>query len=100
MGGMASWYGGRFEGKPMANGCPFHRHALTAASRILPLGARVRVRLRGKSVIVPITDRGPYHRGRDLDLSEAAAARLGMLNLGLAHVEIERIGDAGASACR
>ena len=92
MAGVASWYGAAFEGKRMANGCRFHRHALTAASRALPLGERVRVRLRGKSVIVPVTDLGPYISGRVIDLSEAAAARLGMIRSGLANVEIERLG--------
>jgi rare lipoprotein A len=98
--GVASWYGSAFEGRAMANGCPFHRHALSAASRVLPLGERVRVRLRGKSVIVPVTDRGPYISGRVIDLSEAAAARLGMIRSGLARVEIDRLGGPVTPSCR
>jgi rare lipoprotein A len=89
--GIASWYGADFEGKPMANGHPFRRHALTAASRVIPLGERVRVRYRRKTILVTITDRGPYVSGRIIDLSEAAAARLGIKDLGLATVEIERL---------
>ena len=97
---VASWYGAAFEGKRMANGCPFRRHALTAASRVLPLGERVRVRFRRHSVIVPVTDRGPYWPGREIDLSEAAAARLGIIDLGLARVEITRIGGPAMRSCR
>ena len=74
----------------MADGCPFRRRALTAASLTLPLGAWIRVsRDDGLSVIVRVTDRGPYIRGRILDLSQAAAGRIDMLTIGVAHVTIE-----------
>jgi rare lipoprotein A (peptidoglycan hydrolase) len=89
--GLASWYGPGFHGRPTASGATFDQHRLTAAHRSLPLGARVTVtRLdNGRSVKVEISDRGPYVRGRVLDLSRAAAARLGMLDVGVARVRIE-----------
>lgn len=75
--GTASFYGLAHQGKPMANGQPFDRHALTAASWFYPLGSVVRVRAGKSSVIVRITDRGPARRlHRLIDLSEAAFARL------------------------
>lgn len=88
--GVASWYGLQHQGKIMANGEPFDSRALTAASRTLPLGSRIHVvNLRnGKSVNVRVTDRGPNKRlrGRILDLSEAAAKRLGFQHQGLTTV--------------
>lgn len=95
--GTASWYGAFHEGMPMANGQPFRRHALTAASKSIPLGTRLLVRhLRtGRSVVVTITDRGPYVPGRFLDLSEAAADRIGMHEAGTGLVSIERLPSGG-----
>lgn len=89
--GLASWYGSGFHGRPTASGARFDQHRLTAAHRSLPLGSRVTVtRLdTGRSVEVEINDRGPYVRGRVLDLSRAAAARLGMVDAGVARVRIE-----------
>jgi rare lipoprotein A len=84
--GMASWYGERHQGRKMANGQKFDRHALTAASWTLPLGTTIRVvNLRNsKSVVVTVTDRGPAHRlHRVLDLSEAAAQQLDYVEQGL-----------------
>ncbi len=85
--GIASWYGQQHQGKIMANGKPFDSRAFTTASRTLPLGAWIRVfNLRnGKSVDVHVTDRGPNKRlrGRILDLSEAAAQKLGFQRDGL-----------------
>jgi rare lipoprotein A len=90
--GLASWYGGRaHEGRKMANGARFRGHALTAASRHLPLGTKVHVcRLHTTVCVrVTITDRGPYHHhGRVIDLSTAAAKALGMRHDGLALVSI------------
>ena len=82
---LASWYGANHQGHPTANGEKFDRQKLTAAHRSLPFGTIVRVTnlINGKQVLVRINDRGPYHRGRALDLSEAAARRLGMLRDGL-----------------
>ena len=78
--GEASFYGQGFHGRPTASGTRFTRHGLTAAHPTLPLGTRARVtNLRsGQSVRVRITDRGPYAKGRDLDLSQAAAATIGL----------------------
>src|SRR5262249_21352781 len=88
--GIASWYGGRLHGRRTASGARFDQNALTAAHRSLPLGTRVRVTHleSGASVIVTITDRGPYAHGRIIDVSRAAARRLGMLRSGTARVRI------------
>ena len=78
--GEASFYGTGFHDRPTASGTRFNRRGLTAAHPTLPLGTRARVtNLRsGQSGRVRITDRGPYAKGRDLDLSEAAAATIGL----------------------
>ncbi len=93
--GVASWYGADFHGRLAANGEVFNMEALTAAHRSLPLGSMVRVvNLRnGKHVRVRINDRGPYVNGRILDLSRAAAARLGMVDVGISVIHLEVIGD-------
>ncbi len=84
LGGMASWYGRVHQARPTASGEPFEMHDLTAAHRTLPLGTRVRVTdlENGRTVVVRITDRGPYVPGRVLDLSYAAAKVLRMLDRG------------------
>ena len=89
--GTASWYGPRFHGKKTANGEVFNQNKLTAAHRTLPLGTTVEVTnvTNGKSVEVKINDRGPYVNGRVIDLSRAAAVRLGMKDAGVAKVQIE-----------
>lgn len=88
--GQASWYGPGFHGRKTASGERFNQHALTAAHRKLPLGTRATVvnLANGKSVEVEINDRGPYARGRILDLSKAAAERLGMKHSGTAPVRL------------
>jgi len=88
--GKASWYGRAFHGKETASGVPFNQHALTAAHRSLPLGTVVQVTNidNGKSVTVTINDRGPYIRGRIIDLSRRAAQHLGFEEDGLAKVAI------------
>lgn len=93
--GIASWYGLQFHGRLAANGEVFDMDALTAAHRTLPLGSVVRVvnLVNGKHVRVRITDRGPYVNGRILDLSYAAAARLGMVERGISVVQVEVVGD-------
>ena len=93
--GLASWYGKNHQGKRMANGERFDRHHLTAASRTIPLGRRVRVTyLRTmKQIEVTITDRGPASKKRVLDLSEAAAVALGLKPYGIGKVKIEDIPD-------
>ncbi|MEW6343145.1 MAG: septal ring lytic transglycosylase RlpA family protein [Paraburkholderia sp.] len=89
--GRASWYGRFFHGRRTANGERFDMHALTAAHRTLPLGSYVRVTnpATDRSVIVRINDRGPFARGRVIDLSMAAASALHMQHAGTARVEIE-----------
>jgi rare lipoprotein A len=93
--GIASWYGAQFHGRQAANGEIFNMEALTAAHRTLPLGSMVRVvnLLNGKHVRVRINDRGPYVKGRILDVSRAAAAQLGMEDKGLSIIQLEVIGD-------
>ena len=93
--GVASWYGEQFHGRQAANGEIFDMSALTAAHRTLPLGSMVRVvnLVNGKHVRVRINDRGPYVNGRILDLSYAAAARLGMVHGGISVIQLEVIGD-------
>jgi rare lipoprotein A len=91
--GKSSWYGVPFHGRKTANGETFNMHELTAAHPTLPIPSYVRVRLVGsdRSVIVRINDRGPFHGSRVIDLSYAAANRLGMLGRGTAEVDIERL---------
>lgn len=93
--GMASWYGPGFQNKKTASGERYDQNAMTAASRTLPLGTRVRVtNLKNeKTVEVTINDRGPYVGDRIIDLSKAAARKLGLLNPGTARVRIDVISD-------
>jgi len=87
--GIASWYGAQHQGRKMANGQRFDRRKLTAASWYFPLGTKIRVVnvKNGESVVVTITDRGPNLRlHRILDLSQAAAQRLGYVGQGLTPV--------------
>jgi rare lipoprotein A len=87
----ASWYGPGFHGRRTANGERFDQDALTAAHKTLPFGTKVRVTnaANGKSVVVRINDRGPFVRGREIDLSKGAARAVGMLGAGTAQVRIE-----------
>jgi rare lipoprotein A len=89
----ASWYGPKFHGKLTANGERFDQMALTAAHKKLKFGTLLRITnpRNDKSVIVRINDRGPYIRGRQLDLSKAAAQKLGMIKRGVAKLEVEEI---------
>ena len=91
--GGASWYGPGFHGRRTANGERFDMHALTAAHPTLPFGTKVRVRslVNGREVEVRITDRGPYSRGRIIDLSRAAAVALDMLGMGIKAVALVRL---------
>ena len=92
--GMASYHGKDFHGRRTASGQRFNQHALTAAHRSLRFGTRVRVtNLRNrKSVVVTINDRGPYAKGRIVDLSRAAAQHLGMIKSGVARVRLKVVG--------
>ena len=89
--GTASYYGPGFEGKRTASGDRFHSYEFTAAHRSLPLGTEVRVTNleNRRAVVVEITDRGPYVRGRMIDLSAGAARRLRMRKQGLTRVRVE-----------
>jgi rare lipoprotein A len=96
--GMASWYGEDFHGWVTANGEVYDMEAMTAAHRTLPLGTEVRVTNaeNGKQVQVRVNDRGPYLYGRVIDLSLAAARELGMVESGIAAVQIEVVGGQPA----
>lgn len=89
--GLASWYGKRFHGRRTASGERFNATGFTAAHRTLPMDSYLRVRrvANGEEVVVRVNDRGPHHPGRVLDLSLAAAKKLGIVSLGSAEVEIE-----------
>jgi rare lipoprotein A len=87
-GGVASWYGPGFAGRRTASGERFNPSEYTAAHRTLPFGSRVRVTMNGRSVVVRINDRGPFHAGRVIDLSQAAAEQLGLRARGSGRVEL------------
>lgn len=88
--GMASWYGKVFHGRKTSSGDPFDMYAMTAAHPSLPIPSYIRVTnlANGRSVVVRVNDRGPYHPGRILDLSYAAAYKLGYAEQGHANVEV------------
>ncbi len=92
--GIASWYGRKFHGRNTSSGEPFDMHLATAAHRSLPLPtyAQVTNLENGSTVIVKINDRGPFHADRLIDLSYAAAVKLGMAASGTARVEVRAIG--------
>ncbi len=89
--GEASWYGPGFHGRKTASGEVFNMNAMTAAHKRLPFGARVKVTnlANGKSIVLRINDRGPFHGNRVIDLSKAAAIKLGVIKAGRAKVRIE-----------
>lgn len=91
--GTASWYGTKFHGKRTSSGEPYDLYAMTAAHKTLPLPTYVKVTnlKNGRSVIVKVNDRGPFHDDRIIDLSYAAAARLDILRFGTGQVEIHAI---------
>ena len=88
--GTASYYGRRFHGRRTANGERFDMAQLTAAHRTLPFGSLVQVTnpSNGRSVVVRINDRGPFHGGRVIDVSRAAAEQLGLIQRGHGRVEL------------
>jgi rare lipoprotein A len=92
--GWASWYGKDFHGRRTASGAVYDMYQLTAAHKTLPLGTTVMVTHldNGKSVMVAINDRGPFVKGRIIDLSYAAAQALGMVEEGVARVRMEVFG--------
>lgn len=92
--GKASWYGKKFHGRPTASGEIFDMHKVSAAHKILPLGTYVKaINLsNSKQVVVRINDRGPFVKGRVIDLSYAAAKQIGLIGPGLAEVKIIALG--------
>ena len=91
--GKASWYADSFQGKRTASGERFDNHDYTAAHRTLPFGTRVRVTnpATGASVVVRINDRGPFTRGRLIDVSRVAAEELGLVQRGHGTVQLEQL---------
>lgn len=89
--GLASWYGAKFHGRPTASGEVYDMNRISAAHKQLPLGTVVLVKNRdnGKKLRVPINDRGPFIKGRIIDLSVGAARQLEMFGQGLANVRIK-----------
>src|SRR6476659_3970665 len=94
--GVASWYGRDFHGRLTANGAVYDMHSISAAHTTLPLPCYVRVTNldNGRSIIVRVNDRGPYHRNRVIDLSIGTAKALGTFGSGLARVRVEYVGRA------
>jgi len=97
--GKASWYGKKFHGRKTANGEIYDMYAISAAHKTLPIGTYVRVHnlLNNKKIVVRINDRGPFVRGRIIDLSYAAAKKIGIVKSGTAKVKIVALGVAGES---
>ena len=97
---VASWYGPGFVGHVTSDGEIYNPKELTAASKTLPIGSRVRVTNpnNGRSVVVRINDRGPYVRGRSLDLSRSAARRIGMTHEGVCRVRVSKVGVTSRDA--
>jgi rare lipoprotein A len=95
--GIASWYGTKFHGNRTANGEIYDLYLPTAAHRSLPIPSYVRVthRVNGRSIVVRVNDRGPFHPDRLIDLSYAAAVKIGMVDDGTAPVRIETVELAG-----
>lgn len=90
--GLASWYGGKFHGRRTASGKRFNSKKMTAAHRSLPFGTKLRVtNLKNeKTIVVVVTDRGPFIQGRIIDLSHGAAKKLGFARAGVASVRLEQ----------
>ncbi len=95
----ASWYGPRFHGKLTANGEIYDQMAFTAAHKSLKFGTLLKITnpQNQKSVIVRVNDRGPYIRGRQLDLSKAAALQIGLYQKGVQKVEVEQVSLKGVN---
>ena len=91
--GMGSYYGPEFHGKRTASGERFNQNGMTAAHKTLAFGSRLRVTnvSNGKSVVVRVNDRGPFIRGRIVDVSTIAARQLGMVGRGVARVRIQKL---------
>ncbi len=92
--GIASWYGNKFHGRKTSNGEIYSMYGMTAAHKNLPIPSYVRVTNldNGRQVVVRVNDRGPFHEGRVIDLTYAAASKLGFVKLGTAPVRVEAVG--------
>jgi rare lipoprotein A len=91
--GIASYYGAKFQGRKTASGERFNNNAMTAAHRSAPFGSQIRVTnlANGRSVVVRVNDRGPWVRGRIVDVSGVAARQLGMTGRGLVRVRVSSL---------
>lgn len=100
--GIGSWYGTKFHGRQTSNGETYSLYAMTAAHRSLPIPSYVRVtnRENGRSTVVRVNDRGPFHSDRIIDLSYAAASKLGYANNGTARLTVEALEIAGQQDLR
>ena len=98
--GLASWYGKKFHGQKTSSGEVYDMFAMTAAHKTFPIPSYARVTnvKNGLSVVVRVNDRGPFHPGRIIDLSYAAAAKIGIVSAGSAMVEVERVFEATEAA--
>jgi rare lipoprotein A len=98
--GLASWYGGKFQGRTTSSGEIFDTNLMTAAHKSLPFGTIVKVTDQdtGRSTVVKINDRGPFVEGRIIDLSRAAAEELDMVGRGVARVTVEVVDFAATRA--
>lgn len=96
---VASWYGPKFHGRRTANGEKYNENALTAAHKHLRFGTLLRVTnpQNSKSIIVRINDRGPFAKGRNLDLSKASAMALDIMDRGVAKVKVEQLSLKGVN---
>ena len=100
--GIATWYGRKFHGRPTSSGERYDMYAMTAAHTILPIPSYARVTnlSNGRSIIVRVNDRGPFHPDRIIDLSYAAAYKLGYVAAGSTRVEVEAILPRSSAAVR
>ena len=98
--GIGSWYGKKFSGRPTSSQEPYDPYAMTAAHKSLPIPSYVRVTNleNNKQIIVRVNDRGPFHQGRIIDLSYAAAHKIGYANKGTARVRVESISVSSSPA--
>jgi len=97
---VASYYADKYHGRKTSNGEVFNMYDLTAAHKTLPFNTKVKVTnlSNGKSVVVRINDRGPFVKGREIDLSKAAAVKIGMIKSGTAKVSLEIVGGSDGAA--
>ena len=95
--GQATYYGSRSHGRKTASGETFNKNEMVCAHRTLPFGTRVRVtnKKNGRSVVVRVIDRGPFGKGKVIDLSPAAARQLDMIKAGVVPVHLEVVGKGG-----